>query len=168
MAGGLRVEGGQQLRALAAELKAADRALWLATARNLRAIAKPAVRAVQEEERRVLPKRGGLNEWVASTPVGVRITTGTRSAGVRLVQSKKGRAKPHDLLDANETGLIRHPTRMGPRFSQENRTGSRSWQDTPIPTGWWERPLLAMAPEAMTAMKQAMDEAARVAGFRGP
>lgn len=154
----LKIEGGQQLRALAVELKAADRALWLATARNLRAIAKPAAAAVQAEERRVLPKRGGLNEWVASTPVGVRVTTGSRSAGVRLVQSKKGRAKPHDLLDANETGAIRHPV-YGHR---------KVWKDQQIPTGWWERPLLAMEPEAQRAMKAAMDAAARAAGFRGP
>src|SRR5881227_3545700 len=159
MAGGLKVEGANQLRTLAVELKAADRALWLATTRQLRALARPAAAAVQAEERRVLPKRGGLNEWVAATPIGVRITTGTRSAGVRLVQSKKGRGKPHDLLAANDTGTIRHPV-MGNRKVWVEQTG--------IPTGWWERPLLGMEPQAQAAMKAAMDEAARAAGFRGP
>ena len=162
----MKVEGGQQLRELTVELKAADRALLLAMRRNLRALAKPAAAAVQAEERRVLPKRGGLNEWVAGTPVGVRITSGPRTAGVRLVQSKKGRRKPHDLLDANETGLIRHPNRGGPGFSEERRDKAGGWSDTHIPTGWFERPLLAMAPEATAAMVRVMNETARAAGFR--
>lgn len=156
MAGGLKVEGAGQLRTLSAELKVADRTLLLAMRRNLRAIAHPAALAVQAEERRVLPKRGGLNEWVASTPVGVRITAGARSAGVRLVQSKKGRAQPHDLLQANDTGVIRHPV-------YGNR---KQWRDSQIPTGWWERPLLAMEPQAQAAMVAVMNETARAAGFR--
>ena len=162
----LKVEGGEQLRALAVELKAGDRALWLATARNLRAIAKPAAAAVQAEERRVLPKRGGLNEKVANTKIGVRITTGRRSAGVRLVQGKK--VIPGFVGGANDTGLVRHPNRGGPKFSEERRDKAGGWSTTRVPTGWWERPLLAMAPEAMVAMRKAMDEAARVAGFHGP
>lgn len=157
MAGGLKVEGGDQLRALAVELKAADRALWLATARNLRAIAKPAAAAVQAEERRVLPKRGGLNERVASTKIGVRVTTGSRSAGVRLVQGKK--VVPGFMGGENDTGTIRHPV-YGNRKKWVAQSG--------LPTGWWERPLLAMEPEAQRAMKAAMDAAARAAGFRGP
>lgn len=151
----MKVEGGQQLRALAVELKAADRALWLATARSLRALAKPAAAAVQAEERRVLPKKGGLNERVASTKIGVRITTGTRSAGVRLVQGKK--VIPGFVGGENDTGKVRHPV-YGNRKKWVEQTG--------LPTGWWERPLLAMAPEATAAMVKVMDETARAAGFR--
>lgn len=161
----MKVEGGEQLRALAVELKEADKALLLAMRRNLRGVAKTAGAAVQAEERRVLPKAGGLNEWIAGTPVGVRIATGSRTAGVRIVQSKKGRRKPHDLLDANTTGLIRHPNRGGPRFSQERRDRSGGWSDTTIPTGWWERPLLARAPAAEVAMRAVLNETARAAGF---
>ena len=153
----MKVEGGQQLRELTVELKAADKALLLAMRRNLRAIAKPAAAAVKAEELRVLPKKGGLNEWVAGTPVGVRITAGPRTAGVRLVQSKKGRSKPHDLLAMNETGAIRHPV-FGQRKTWVEQDG--------LPTGWFERPLLAMAPAATAAMVKVMDETARAAGFR--
>ena len=155
----------KELRALDLELRAANRTLRNAMRRNLRAATLPAREAVQAEELRVLPKRGGLNEWVASAPVSHRMTTPTRGAVVRIVQSKKGAKKPHDLLDANQTGVIRHPTRKGPRFSQENRSGPKSWQDTQIPTGWFERPLLAMAPEVTAVMKAVLDETARVAGF---
>ena len=158
----------KELRALDLELRAANRTLRNAMRRNLRAATLPAREAVQAEELHVLPKRGGLNEWFASTPVSHRMTTPTRGAVVRIVQSKKGAAKPHDLLDANTTGVIRHPTRKGPRFSQENRKGPKSWQSTEVPTGFFERPLLAMEPAVMTAMVAVMDETARVAGFHGP
>lgn len=151
----VKVEG-PELRELSIRLKAADRALWLATARNLRAAAKPAARAVQDEERRALPKRGGLNEWVASTPVGVRVTTGIRSAGVRIVQSKKGRIRPHDLRRMNDQGLVRHPV-FGNR---------KVWKGQQVPKGFWDGPLLARRPEVRAAMLEAMHEAGRVAGFR--
>lgn len=153
----LKVEGADQLRALTAELKTADRTLLLAMRRNLRGLARPAAAAVQAEERRVLPKRGGLNERVASTPIGVRITAGTRSAGVRLVQGKK--VLPGFVGGENDTGTIRHPV-YGNRKKWVEQTG--------LPTGWWERPLLAMEPQAQVAMKAVLDETARVAGFHGP
>lgn len=151
----IKVEG-PELRELSIRLKAADRALWLATARNLRAAAKPAAKAVQDHERAVLPKRGGLNEWVASTPVGVRVTTGARSAGVRLVQTKKGRTRPHDLRRMNDQGLVRHPV-----FGN-----AKVWVEQDVPKGFWDGPLLAMRPEVTAAMLEAMHEASRVAGFR--
>lgn len=161
---GVQIDAGE-LRRLDLELRAANRTLRNAMRRNLKAATLPARQAVQAEELRVLPKRGGLNEWVASAPVGHRMTTPASGAVVRIVQSKKGARKGHDLLDANRTGVIRHPTRKGPGFSQENRTGKDSWQSTEIPTGWFERPLLAMAPAVMVAMEKVMDETARTAGF---
>lgn len=156
--GGFKVEGADQLKVLAAELKVADRALLLAMRRNIRAAAKPAGPAVQAHEREVLPKTGGLNEWIASTPVGTRILTGPRSAGVRLVQSKKGRAKPHDLAKLNETGEIRHPVYGRWVAGMPSQTG--------LPTHFWEEPLLAMEPQVAAAMRLVMDETARAAGFR--
>lgn len=157
--GGFKVEGADQLRVLAVELKTADRAMLLAMRRNLRAAAKPAGRAVQDHERAVLPKRGGLNEWIAGTPVGTRITAGPRSAGVRLVQSKKGRAKPHDLAKLNDTGVVRHPT--------FGRRGPNDWVDqADVPKNFWETPLQAMEPAVGAAMKRVLDETARAAGFR--
>ena len=163
----MKVEGGQQLRELTVELKAADRALLLAMRRNLRAIAKPAAAAVQAEERRVLPKKGGLNEYVAEVKPSIRILTGTRTAGVVLRQGKTSRLSKSNWYLANNQGMIRHPNRGGPRRSVERRDVPGGWSTTPIHvTGWFERPLLAMAPEAMTAMKAVMDETARAAGFR--
>jgi len=162
----LKVEGGAQLRTLAAELKTAERTLWLRTARSLRAVAKPAADAVQAEERRVLPKRGGLNEWVASAKVGVRISTTSRSAGVTLRQGRTsgGGLSRSNLAALNNQGKIRHPVYADP----EKTRREWHWVDQSAPANFWEHALEGMAPEAMVAMKAVLDETARVAGFRGP
>lgn len=164
----VRVEGAEQLRALAVELKAADRALLLRMKRNIRAAAVPAGKAVQAEERAVLPKRGGLNEWVASARVGTRILSGPRTAGVRLVQGRKGSVSRASLRLMNEQGMVRHPNRGGYHFGVERRAAAGGWSTTKVPQGFFERPLLAMEPEVRAAMIAVMDETARVAGFRGP
>lgn len=154
------VEGGAQLRAVALRLRAAGQLeLKRAMYRNLRAATLPAREAVQASERAALPKRGGLNEWVASTPVSHRTLIGPKTAGVRIVQSKKGRAKPHDLKKANDTGVIRHPVYRRPGRKQ-------AWVDQTIPSGWFDRPLLALQPAAAARMQAAMHETSRVAGFK--
>ena len=166
MSASLKVEGADQLCTLAAELKAADRALWLATARNLRAIAKPAADAVQAEERRVMPKRGGLNEWVAAAKVGVRISTSGRSAGVTLRQGRTsgGGLSRSNLNALNNQGKIRHPV-----FADPDKTRREwHWVDQSAPANFWEHALERMEAPAQLAMKRVMDETARVAGFRGP
>lgn len=162
----MRVEGSAELRKLDLELRAANRTLRNAMRRQLRAATAPAREAVTAEERRVLPKAGGLNEWVASAPVVHRMTTPARGAVVSVRQRKPGAKKPHDLFKANQTGVIRHPNRGGPRWSMDRRDKPGGWSETQIPTGWFERPLQAMAPQVQAAMRLVMDETARAAGFR--
>lgn len=156
------VEGGAQLREVALRLKlAGDVELKKAMYRNLRAATEPARKAVVAEERAVLPKRGGLNEWVAETKVGHRTLIGARTAGITLVQSRKGRTRPHDLRKMNE-GHLRHPVYADPSKSRRQWT----WVEQDIPSGWWDRPLLASRPIVLAACLHAMHETSRAAGFR--
>ena len=147
------------LRLMAVQTKeTGERGLLNLTRRNIRLAAAPAVEAVPAYERDVLPKQGGLNEWIASTPVRVSILTGARSAGVRLRQSKRGGLRPHDLRRMNDEGLVRHPT-----FGRRDKP--QDWQTTKVPVGFWEAALEPTRAAVTAAMIVVLREAAVEAGF---
>lgn len=152
------------LRRLAVQQKAiGERGLINKTRRELNKAAQPAREAVPAMERAVLPKSGGLNEWVASTPVRISMLTGAKTAGVMLRQSRKGSPRPHDLRRMNDQGLVRHPTRTGRHFSQEDRD---IWRTTDIPSGFWENALIPVKVKVTAAMLGVLHEAGYEAGFR--
>lgn len=97
-------DGSALLAALALRLKAASNGVPLRTEllRALKAAAGPLVDDVRNEARARLPKAGGLNERVASSPIKVQVRTGIRTAGVRIV------AQEHDARSTN-FGDVRHP-----------------------------------------------------------
>src|SRR5690242_8932474 len=95
---------GASFRRAALELREADRTMYLVARREIREIAKPAVDAVRKSALESLPKRGGLNEWVAEATIKTSILTGSRSAGVSIRARKTG----HDLPAIN-AGTARHP-----------------------------------------------------------
>ena len=165
VAGQWTVDGSAAgLRRLALQTKATgERGLMTTTRRNIRGAASPATAAVPAYERAVLPKTGGLNEWVASTPVKVSILTGPKTAGVLVRQSKKGRTRPHDLRKMNEEGIVRHPVFADPNKFRKEWT----WvEQTGLPTGWWEKSLVPIQAEVTAAMVAVLREAALEAGFR--
>lgn len=173
MAGGFKVEGADQLRTLAAELKIADRQLRNRMLKGLRVAAEPAKTVIPAYEREVLPKSGGLNEWVASAEVKIRTATTGRGAGVRVTQGRdskggRGGVSRSNLRLAEQQGLIRHPNRGGPRFSIDRRDAAGGWSDTPIPSDWFTKAAESLGPEAEVAMRAVLEETARAAGFRGP
>lgn len=157
---------GRPLRDLALRTKeTGDKGLMTRTRRGLNKAAQPAREAVPAMERAVLPKAGGLNEWVASTPVRVSMLTGAKTAGVLLRQSKRGRIRPHDLRKLNEQGRVRHPV-----FADQEKEPDRkkwTWVDQyGLPTGWWEGALLPTRVAVTTEMLRVLHEAGYEAGFR--
>jgi len=173
MSGGFKVEGADQLRTLAAELKVANRALRNRMLKGLRAAAAPAKTVIPEHERAVLPHSGGLGEWVASAEVKIRTSTTGRGAGVRVTQgrnSKGGRrgVSRSNLRLAEQQGLIRHQNRGGPGFSIDRRDEPGGWSSTPIQADWFTEAAESLGPGAEVAMRTVLDETARAAGFRGP
>jgi hypothetical protein len=151
------------LRRLAVETKAAGNTALLAkTRRELTKAAVPAREAVQRMERAVLPKEGGLNEWVASTPVRVSVLTGPKTAGVSLRQSKRGRTRPHDLRRMNDFGIVRHPVFADPDKERKQWT----WVAQSIPKGWWDAALIPDRVEVTARMLAVLHETGYEAGFR--
>jgi hypothetical protein len=139
----VRVEGAQQLEELAALLKrTGGNELRKDMLRGLREAGKPMARAAQDAARAKLPRSGGLNEWVAGSKYGIRTKTSGRSAGIRVVATKRG----HDLVGMNE-GLVRHPVFGGP-----------GWSVTRIKPGWWQDAIESHADQTREALGEVLDD----------
>jgi hypothetical protein len=162
-------DGAAQLKALGVRLKALGAAdLGLASSdltdlgkgktlrsqllAGIRAGAKPAIQATRDAAREKLPKKGGLNEYVATT----QIISNTRVTGPRVgvrIGVKRGQ---HKAYGANK-GKIRHPV-----------FGKDRWVEQDLPTnavGWFDDTLKREAPKAVVpitaAMQRVADEATR-------
>jgi hypothetical protein len=141
----VRVEGAEQLVELAALLKRLDdRELRKRMLAGLREAGKPMARAAQDAARAKLPRGGGLNEWVAGSKFAIRTKTTGKSAGIRVVATKRG----HDLVAMNE-GLVRHPVFGGP-----------GWSVTHVRPHWWQDAIETHADDTREALGEVLDDIA--------
>ena len=144
------------LRALHRNLvDAGQKRLWLDLRKQFRTAMKPLTSEIQESARSTLPRRGGLNEWVAASKITASIYTGQRRAGVDLKVSKKGSKRKHDIADLDK-GLIRHPV-------HGNR---KKWAYQSVPRGFASTPVRASRPRVAKQLVAAMQSTARSAGFK--
>lgn len=132
------VDGEIGLRALAVQLKAAGAVgIQREMVAGLKAAAAPVPPAIQAEARMVLPKAGGLNEFVARYKPRTSVKTGVRSANVRVTY--RGKGAPSDR------GPWRHPV-FGNR-------GVWAEQSYPSAEGWWERGAESVRPAVTVAAR---------------
>lgn len=118
----------------AAELRAFDgrREIVKALRRALTRAAKPAVAAARAHAIAILPSSGGLGAWVAGARIGVKISYGSRTAGVRLRGGRRSLTDRSDLVRI-DAGSVRAPT-YGHR-------GRGAWHTQSVTAGWWTEPL---------------------------
>lgn len=136
----IRVAGAEQMALLGAELRAAGvegKVFRRELLAGIRAAAAPAAQAVKESARSVLPKSGGLNEFVASSRIGVRNRLTGKAVGVRIAGTKGD----HNLSRI-DSGSVRHPV-FGNR---------KVWAKNAVEPGFFTKPLEDMAPEVTTAV----------------
>lgn len=135
--------GAEDFGRLARSLRAiGDKELKRELYRGLNRAAKPAKDKVKPSAQSELPKRGGLNDFIAgSTRASVRTRSGRRNPSVRIVA--RG---PHDVY-ALDRGRVRHPV-----FGNRN-----AWRTQQINPGWFSEPIAQMAPQ----MRQEMDQVLR-------
>lgn len=145
----IRVTGAEQLRALGADLRAAGdvgKGLRRELLASMRAAGRPLAEKVRQSARDNLPKRGGLNEWVADSKISPRNSLTGKRVGMRIVATKG----KHDLEDIDK-GSVRHPV-FGNR---------RRWAEQSVPSGFFTQPLEESAPEVQAALLVAMEATAR-------
>jgi hypothetical protein len=103
------------------------------------------VDAAKESAREHLPKRGGLNVWVADgSKIAVRNRiSATNTVGMRIVATKGN----HDLEDM-DTGSIKHPV-----FGNRKVT----WPTQDVYQGWFTKPLNDALPMVQADVVMAMN-----------
>lgn len=80
-----------------------------AITKGLRQAVVPARRAVRNAAREILPKSGGLNEWVARASMLIQIRLSGRRAGVRLKAGRNSERGRTDMT-AIDRGRVRAPS----------------------------------------------------------
>jgi hypothetical protein len=147
-------ETADQLSRLTRALKeAGNRGLQRELTRGLNRAVLPLKRSLPESARAVLPRRGGLNERVAtSLKTGLRRSDNRFGNGVRLVV-KSAKLRELNRLDQ---GSVRHPVFQRPNQSRRDAT----WVVQAITPGWFTGPAEELAPQARVEAKAAIDAVA--------
>lgn len=145
----IKITGGMEMQALGRKIRAAGEGGNLIRKELLKEIRAegPAIRTkVRASARESMPKRGGLNDWLA----GVRVSMATSTTGNRVGVRVKGAKGKHDIKAINR-GRLRHPV-----YGHRDR-----WKTQSIEPGFFDKPIAAMAPELRASVRAAMDAAAR-------
>lgn len=158
------VDGALQLKALGLRMKALGAAGELAAApglgrgRTLRAqllgsireAAKPAVDATRQAARTTLPRRGGLNAYVADE----RIRVATRITGPRVGVRITAQSRTWN----DDQSTVRHPV-----FGRRDKP----WKTTRVAVpGWFTATLTREAPKVVGPIRLAMEAVAVEASGR--
>lgn len=150
------VVGAKQLQQLGRQLEAESKKSKTAIGKQLREPVKKVIPKAQAHAREILPRRGGLNDWVAASKLSVRATTSGDGASVRLTATRKTkRGKTAKLQDIN-SGTVRH--RMW---------GRNQWATQHVTPGWFTTPATDAAPEIQRQLLQVLDDITRRLGGSG-
>ena len=129
---------------LAAEGLGAGRTLRAQLLGAIRVAAKPAVEATRQAARSTLPKRGGLNEYIAAEKIKVSTRLTGPQVGVRII-AQSGQW-------SGDQSEVRHPV-----FGRRNKP----WTTTRVATpGWFTGTLTRETPKIMGPMYVAMEAVA--------
>jgi len=124
--------GNKDLAILALRLKAAgEGGLRRELLAGIRGGATPILPAVREAALAQLPKRGGLNEWVAASKFTIRNRLSPFTAGVSIVNqpiADTSRRGSGSVQFGTDKGRVRHPV-FGHR--------DRKWAETTVANGGW-------------------------------
>lgn len=123
----------------------------------------PARQAVKAELEQIMPRGGGLNEYLAKSQITTSVLTGPRSAGVVLRgRTAAGARRDKGQFRLINQGMIRHPV-----FADKSKA-RKDWHwvtQTGLPAGWWEGTLRNFGPLVEAALIASMNATAREAGF---
>jgi hypothetical protein len=169
------VDGALQLKALGARLKALGAEGNLGASNDLapvfghgktlraqllagiRAGSKPAVEAARQAARNKLPKKGGLNTFVADTQIVSRTRLTGPRVGVRIGVNKGAPGtRAHRAYGANK-GVINHPV-----FGHLDRRSEQTLNTK----GWFDQTLKDQAPIVTAAVRLACEVVAQEATRR--
>jgi hypothetical protein len=124
-------------------------------AKEIRDAVPPVRAAARQHALAFLPKRGGLNAWVAAASVRAAVRRGPRSAGVSLVAGRNSRRRRADLDRLDRDGRLRHPLYGDRDF----------WYLQSVQPGWFTAAVVDHTDDFADAIADAVDTAARKVGL---
>jgi hypothetical protein len=145
------VTGGVELRALAARLHAADKALIPQLRKEIKAAVDPIPTAIRAEIPRTMPSGyAPVLSRSLRTRISTRVTAG--DIKVTLTAYADGKTKRREVGPLNR-GVLRH-TRWGDR---------RHWYAQAVQAGFWSRPIEAGLDDVKAAAARALEKIANIA-----
>lgn len=147
--------GDAELRRLIADLRGFEKRKEVVKAlrKELRRPVPKARQAIRGAALRMLPRRGGLNAWVAASRVTAQVRLGSaRSAGITLRGGRNSQGGRSDIK-AIDRGRVRAPA-----------WGNRSaWHSQTVPEGYFTKTVSEdLAPAWREAAVSAVNEATEV------
>jgi hypothetical protein len=105
-----RIEGAEQLALVGRAVRSlgADRKIVNEMTKEIRRAVPPIRSAVKQNAIAYLPKRGGLNRWVARGRITANVRRSANNAGVTIVDGKNSLKKRTDMRAIN-AGTTRAP-----------------------------------------------------------
>jgi hypothetical protein len=96
--------------------------------RGIRTGVAPVRAAIRAEALATLPKRGGLNKWVAKTRINLNIRVGGTTARVRVIGGRRSKGGETDV-NAIDRGRVRAPS--------WGRRGAGDWHTQTVDPGFF-------------------------------
>lgn len=123
--------GKVSFEAFAADLRRFNgrKAMSKALRKRLREPVPAVRRAIRRRALATMPRRGGLNRWVAATRITAKVSFTGRGAGVTLRGSRANTSGKADLRRLDDSGRIRHPS--------WGRRGPGQWHTQTVPARWF-------------------------------
>lgn len=142
----VRIGNADKIRLVAQALRhlGTDRTIINEAAKNIRKAAPGLRKAIRDSAQANLPKRGGLNRWVAAASILIKVLRTGRRAGVTLTV---GRDSAHGRTDIKriDAGVTRHPL-FGNR---------RRWYPQPVTPGFATNVMNTEAADQLRAATEA-------------
>ena len=111
----------------------------------------PAIRrAIRDRATSTLPRRGGLNRWVAGIRVNASIKLGSRAITMKLKGGRNSVGSRSDI-NAIDRGRVRAPS--------WGRKGPGQWHTQSVSPGFFKRPAADHADQVNEAIDGAVDSA---------
>jgi len=106
----VKVEGADKLALLGKAIRkmGSDRTIIKNLSKEIKSFGPPVREALKASALATLPKRGGLNKWVAASRVNVSVRRGATTAGVSIKEGRNSAGGRSDLKGI-DAGMVRHP-----------------------------------------------------------
>lgn len=142
-----RVRGLEELQRVGQLLEEQDKKVRRDIGKHLTKAVKPVGDEAKSHAREILPRRGGLNEWVASSRTSVRTKLTGSGANVRLVATRKTSSGKTAKLQDIDSGTVRHRV-----------FGRNQWVMQRVRPRWFTDPAEQAAPEIQTSLLKVLDD----------